>query len=532
MTIHATRIASFVLIAALVAGPGPALAQTQSVSQQKCITSVAKAASILAKTFRKQAEGCIKSSTTGQAALSCITSDSRNRIANAASKIGGAVLKSCDPAPSFGVSSAEAVIAATLAGERDLATDMFGESFLSSSLPTGADDRSCRTAIAKSYGMLADTVAKYFQRCVKAGLKTGQIDSAVDMAACMNGLTGDGDGARAVSSAVDKLMLQALSKCDISSVVDLFPGYCGDTAGILDFGACVGTLVKCRSCLGLNDTASLARDCDTMDDGSANGTCPPVTGPTTTSTTSTTTTSTTTSTTSTTLPPTTTTTVDTTTTTLDTTTTTLDTTTTTTTTTLPTIETHVFDMACASAVLNVPLLGGPQALKGIASVTIVVDLTTIGDRNGNGKEDVDIEITDLFFRVDDPETGDFTEVRERAPGGHPAIDQRSYGYFEESVNSTPGVLDIPPHAGSGSGIVHVEAFVEAQVKFGTSVNTTLHHDVPLILEGTISADPPLVGDVMNMVNASPIPILNPADFDFFGTTLDEFSIEVNASTCE
>lgn len=518
------------LAASVLIAPGPVQAQTQSVSQQKCIVAVGKGAAKLAKTFRKQAEKCIKSSTTGVAAEGCITSDPRGRIQNASDKITAAIVKSCTPAPDFGVNTGPNVIMATLGSERDLATDMFGESFLDSLVPTSKDDRSCRFAVGKSYGKLADTVTKYFLSCVKDGLKTGQIDSTADMEACLDGLTGEGDGAAIVAKAVQKLMLQSVSKCDINSVVDLFPGVCGDTAGVLDFGACAGSLVKCRSCLSLNDVALMDRECDTFDDGLANFTCPPNFVTTTTSTT-TSTTSTTTSTTSTTLPPTTTTTLDTTTTTLDTSTTTS--TTSTTTTTLPALQTFVFDMACAEATLDVPLLGGAQNLKDFASVTVTVDLSTLGDRNGNGLEDVDVEITDLLFQGD-LTPPDFVEVREQNPAQHPFIDQRSLGFFEESVNSNPGVLDIDPITPGATGTASVDVFIEAQVVVSTPIalDTVLHHDVAVNIQGPVSSNPPLEGDIFSMTNGSPIPIKNAAEADFFGTTITGFSVELSATTCE
>jgi cysteine-rich repeat protein len=413
-------------------------------------------------------------------------------------------------------------------------------------------------------------------------LKTAAIDSADAYQSCFDTVASDQRGK--IQAATIKLMLDFIGRCSTAELAQLIPGFCGQAVGVLDFGLCMDSIVRCRTCLLVNSINGLDEDCDGFDNGIVDGTCPPG------SVIPTTTTTTTTSTTvpicgngilqtgetcdddnpnnqdmctnqcvpavcgdhircsnaacttgpgggpeqcdglasaqcpgaclencecaGATLPPTTT-------------TTTTTTTSTTTTVTVPDII-QVFDHACIDAILNVPFLGGPQNIKSFGTVTLRIEMDTLGDDDGDNKEDVEAEVTALLFTAS-AEQGTIV-VRLANPNRHPAQNQITRGLIEENVDSTPG-LDWTPFGGGGSATVRfTRSFVEAQIT--GQINNVIHHDVPIDLLGTFDSSPPTANHPLVMQNATPVPVLTESDAQFLNSTISAVSLDLNASVCE
>ncbi len=202
--------------------------------------------------------------------------------------------------------------------------------------------------------------------------------------------------------------------------------------------------------------------------------------------------------------------------------------------------------------------GEPLALVGEAGVTMEIDFPAAGDGVGplgfnfptnacpypidqqpvDGLDEVPVEVTNISFLAEsgDPTLGDVTVlVRDNAASGHVFCDQSTRGVITESANTASGRVDIDPYSAGGSGTMYLKLFIEAHADvFGTP--TTLHHDVPVILAGPISSDPPGPGDVFTyQPTAETVAILADNDALFFGIaiTLDDVSIEPNPApgTC-
>src|SRR5262245_9970958 len=96
-----TAAASFLLLV----GASGAFAQAQTVNQQKCLNSLNKDGSLVAKEQGKANLGCLKGAgkaTLPGSAQSCLTADSAGKVAAKQSKTTSDQTKFCAQAPNFG----------------------------------------------------------------------------------------------------------------------------------------------------------------------------------------------------------------------------------------------------------------------------------------------------------------------------------------------------------------------------------------------------------------------------------------------
>jgi hypothetical protein len=108
-----------------------------------------------------------------------------------------------------------------------------------------------------------------------------------------------------------------------------------------------------------------------------------------------------------------------------------------------------FDMDIAGLGLSHCLLSG-SAVQSVSFGSGTAGLAN--DKNGNGRDEVDVAWTALELSGMDPLAG---HVRLSLDPLHPAT-----GELEEAANYTPGILDVPPYTASGS----VDAFILAYFK--------------------------------------------------------------------
>jgi hypothetical protein len=99
------------------------------------------------------------------------------------------------------------------------------------------------------------------------------------------------------------------------------------------------------------------------------------------------------------------------------------------------------------------------------------------DDDGNGREEVELEIVDLDWACNSPLLG-LVKLRE-----HPAIP--SAGLIEEQANNTPGKLDVPPFTPTGMAELSLDFYFE--IEFGGQV---LYTDQVSRLRAIINHKPP------------------------------------------
>ena len=120
---------------------------------------------------------------------------------------------------------------------------------------------------------------------------------------------------------------------------------------------------------------------------------------------------------------------------------------------------------------------------------IVADLPAIGDPDNDGREQVQVEIVQMELHGLSPIYGPI-EVRVRPATSSPF--QPSAGEIEEDQNNTPGVLDMPPFTGPGTGQGHFNLFVEMIVE-----GEQLHTEVPKLITTTVTRKPANEGETYN-----------------------------------
>lgn len=146
------------------------------------------------------------------------------------------------------------------------------------------------------------------------------------------------------------------------------------------------------------------------------------------------------------------------------------------------IEVDTFTSSVAEIELEIPGLGIYIAdLSG--TQTWEVDLGSLGDSDGNLREEVQTEIVAMDL------TGSHAGLGPISIGPYPS--RPSTGQIEETANAIPGTLDIPPFAPHGSADAVFDAFFEIEIS-----SQSFHNNAPLALSGVITHKPPAEGEVL------------------------------------
>lgn len=177
------------------------------------------------------------------------------------------------------------------------------------------------------------------------------------------------------------------------------------------------------------------------------------------------------------------------------------------------VEDYVFEVdefkeSEAEIVINTPL--GVETIFLAGPTSVLVNLSNLEDRDGDGKEEVltemmSLELSGYSDLVESP-----VKVRLRSDTELPFMP--TLGEIEETANNTPGVLDLPPFADTGTAMSNFDVFVEVEI--GGEV---LHNEAPKPMEGEISQKPPW-GGTDTYFNSIPIDLLN-EDGGFSGVSI-------------
>jgi hypothetical protein len=135
-------------------------------------------------------------------------------------------------------------------------------------------------------------------------------------------------------------------------------------------------------------------------------------------------------------------------------------------------------------------LSGPTTVH----VKINPDGTGASDSNGNGLDQVETEMVAMSL------TGNSSmgAMQVHLRPGFPTL-----GQIEETANTQPGRLDLPPFAASGTAQSFFDVFVDLVLPTGT-----LHPQGPLHLESLIHHKPPAPGDEYVNPFTQPVPLLD------------------------
>lgn len=148
---------------------------------------------------------------------------------------------------------------------------------------------------------------------------------------------------------------------------------------------------------------------------------------------------------------------------------------------IPSVETDVFPHS--QAFMGVELFNSPVPgvfpLELSGPTTINVYLGSLGDPDMNGREQVDTEIVSMELTGMSP----LGPVNLRLNPIMPSL-----GQIEELTNDTPGVLDLPPFAATGTAESFFDVFFE--IEFDIMPGLVYHNEIPARLWATIEYKPP------------------------------------------
>src|SRR6188508_2683930 len=131
---------------------------------------------------------------------------------------------------------------------------------------------------------------------------------------------------------------------------------------------------------------------------------------------------------------------------------------------------------------------------------MLVDSSTLGDRDLDGRDDVSVSVFFLQLDATSEAFGDLT-LELIDPSLHPEVDQTIRGVLEESANTTPGTLDLPPYTASGTGNMTMNVLVQTMVDIPLVLGRA-HNDFPLILSGDVTSASPPPDEVLAMQNTN------------------------------
>lgn len=247
-----------------------------SSGEKRCVTFLLRRAAGVAKAQAKLVEKCVREAAKEREPFPqvCVVLDEGNNVVVAERRLQREEGKRCSPPPPWGIAGAAVVAEAAREAVLDTVADLLGEN-LNLSIVEAADDRQaarCQGAVLKAVQQLVEKQFAIVEGCLKAGLvgrRALPILSPDAAARCLEALDVDDRGR--LAKATEKIGRMLAKRCRNLETDWMFPGRCRAAP---DFAACVRDRGECRVCRGLNAMAGLGADCDAMDDGSANLSCP------------------------------------------------------------------------------------------------------------------------------------------------------------------------------------------------------------------------------------------------------------------
>jgi hypothetical protein len=267
-----TRYAGIVALVVLGAS-APAGAVTSD--EERCVTTLNRAAANVAATVAKQARSCLRDAALEKlsgAVADCFAADPRGRVARAMARTVRDAAQDCGAVvPPFGATDADTANAAGMARTIDLLYRILGGD-IDQAVRTRSgdpDDYTCQQKVIGQVLKCQEFRYQEFNRCQQVGMRTGAVSGSAELAGCI-GADLAGRVAEFCDPVTGRLREQVIETRCVAQHADLraaFPGCATDDPGAL--AACLHGAGRCYSCLmaeaadGLEDAA----DCDLFDDG-------------------------------------------------------------------------------------------------------------------------------------------------------------------------------------------------------------------------------------------------------------------------
>ncbi len=273
--------------AVLFTVPIKAEAAAQNKDQQKCLNAMVKRGRKVSSTQLSDGRTCIKSYVKGKlpqssTAQSCLTDDLKGKVAKSTAKLVSDAAKRCTGTgvPDFGLLAPTDVADAHIAENVSIFEDAFGADLDTTLAASSASDPKgkCSNGFVNAQRKLEDAMHKEYGTCIKAGLKNSSIVDIGGMANCLDSLNIDAKGR--IAKARDKVATSLFAKCPGGDLAGVFPGLVsicsvyGDDTFATGISNCMQARNVCRVCRITNDAHGTQRDCDILDDGLGNGSCP------------------------------------------------------------------------------------------------------------------------------------------------------------------------------------------------------------------------------------------------------------------
>jgi len=249
------------------------LNRPQSAAQRDCIKELNKRGAQLARAQSKVSARCIKDAAKGKLTgtiEACLTADAKGKVAKAEQKLMSKAQAACTEPPDFGATDPDTMAQAMLEQELALVHASFGSDLDAVILEDATDSAGarCQADTAKRVGQCLDATLKGFNKCKKDGLKAQSITNSSGLEACF----GTDPTGKIQKTCETKLAAKLNSKCVSVDPLSTFPA-----CSSIDLSAlanCLARSAACHACLALNAADALSADCDALDDGVTNGSCP------------------------------------------------------------------------------------------------------------------------------------------------------------------------------------------------------------------------------------------------------------------
>ena len=268
-------------------------------SQRKCTDLLNKGLERVASAQGKLNRDCLRQGRLGNAQRlgpggtieSCLTDDPKLRVAKQRQKTIENAIKRCEtPLPPFGSTDADTVNDAAMGQKFELLHDIFNIDLNASIILKDPEQEGseqnrtsrCQEEIAIRTDKCMNTRLTEFRKCATNGIRGGKLSLLYPDAD--NPFDDPRDIERCLSW--DRRS-KILSRCEVAldskvnarcpdftrELAAPAPGACHDAE---DLPGCLDRLVRCRTCIAVNQADDLSIDCDLFDDCRTNGTCPPV----------------------------------------------------------------------------------------------------------------------------------------------------------------------------------------------------------------------------------------------------------------
>lgn len=182
--------------------------------------------------------------------------------------------QSCAPAPAFGYVGADAVNRAASDWELQMAGDVFGP-VMADVLVTASDDAAtyaCQSAAMRGYSKMRTATLDGLTRCLQARIASGvEWDPAV-VSGCIDG--SDNDRLAKLERAEISFEAELGAACSGALVSRAFPGVCASAPTATAAAICMIAPARCRTCRMSEVALGVVSNCETFDNGQADGSCP------------------------------------------------------------------------------------------------------------------------------------------------------------------------------------------------------------------------------------------------------------------